>query len=182
MWAQLAMFDQRRVIEFIEYLAAFKLTNTYLEVSTWKVSFHPGPQIFPDQFTTDQTGACGSCRGMAVSWRTGYNKVITWHNSIPAKDWWPIWRFPESWGYPQSSSMSRWNFPDINHPFFFGYPHDELETPICCRGKSNQAQYLSSRAVHQVLVELHKPFQLRVDPPRGMIQNLKQSMSMYAIY
>ena len=41
------------------------------------------------------------------------------------------WRFPESSGYPQSSTISRWIFHEINHPAILGgYPHDELETPI----------------------------------------------------
>ena len=34
-----------------------------------------------------------------------------------------------SWGYPQSSSISRWDFPHKNWSFW-RYPHDELETPF----------------------------------------------------
>ena len=33
-----------------------------------------------------------------------------------------IWRFPESSGYPQFSSIYSWDFP-LNHPAI-GYPHD----------------------------------------------------------
>ena len=29
-----------------------------------------------------------------------------------------IWAFPDSWGYPQSSSTSRWDFLNKNQPFW----------------------------------------------------------------
>ena len=32
------------------------------------------------------------------------------------------WRFPESWGYPSSSSISRWDFPVLTSQLL-GYPH-----------------------------------------------------------
>ena len=39
-----------------------------------------------------------------------------------------IWWFPKSWGYPQSSSIDRWIFHEINHPFVADIILDEHVT------------------------------------------------------
>ena len=55
-----------------------------------------------------------------------------------------IWRFPKSWGYPQSSSISRWDFP-WNKPSIFGYPHRN-GTPHLAR--TNSYKSLGSMTGH----------------------------------
>ena len=50
-----------------------------------------------------------------------------------------IWRFPKSWGYPQLSSISRWDF--VN-PAIFWFPH--VLKPPCCSKPSKPDQNISN--------------------------------------
>ena len=51
-----------------------------------------------------------------------------------------IWRFPESWGYPQISSMSRWDFHK-NHPSYWDTPMTmEISKLLQCHPKIHHVQ------------------------------------------